>query len=107
MDEQGHTLETLAEKSGVSLHTIFRATSKGKIPRGPNIEKLASSLGVTAADLFAAKSGSIKSPATSQSRPETIGRILATLESMSDQEVSALMETLEAGSKTRSRVSRG
>ncbi len=100
MDEQGHTLESLAEKSGVSLHTIFRATSKGKVPRGPNIDKLANALGVSASDLFAEGRGPKASNAAS-SRHESIGRILAALESMSDQEVSGLMETLEAGAETR------
>lgn len=52
MDAQDLTQQELAEKSGVSMHTVFRAVSKGMIPRGGNIEKIATALGVPAATLF-------------------------------------------------------
>lgn len=42
----------LAERSSVGLQTIFRAESKGVIPRGANLEKIAKALEVSVSDLF-------------------------------------------------------
>lgn len=42
----------LAEAAGIGLQTVFRAESKGVIPRGSTIAKLAAALGVTEAQLF-------------------------------------------------------
>lgn len=53
MDEQGFTQESLAAEADVGHHTVFRAVSKGVIPRGLNIAKIARALGVSTSDLFA------------------------------------------------------
>lgn len=53
MEERGLTQEALAERAKVGYHTVFRAVSKGVIPRGLNQAKLAEALGVSVADLNA------------------------------------------------------
>lgn len=50
--ENGLSQAELAEKAGVSHHTIFRAESKGMIPLRKNISKIARALGVPETDLF-------------------------------------------------------
>ncbi len=42
----------LAEKAGVSSHTILRAESKGKTPRSEQLTRIAHALGVTVSDLY-------------------------------------------------------
>lgn len=59
MAAKGLSMKLLALKSKVSYHTIFRAVSKGVIPRGINQRKLALALGVTVSDLNADPSKSI------------------------------------------------
>lgn len=44
--------DKLAREADVSKHTVFRAESKNKIPRGNNIEKIAKALGVSPSELF-------------------------------------------------------
>lgn len=44
--------QALADLAGVSLQTIFRAESKGVVPRAENLEKIASALKTTIANLF-------------------------------------------------------
>lgn len=52
LEARGWSYEKLAEKADVGMHTVFRAVSKGVIPRGANIAKIAKALGVTEAQLF-------------------------------------------------------
>lgn len=51
MDLNGWSIKQLALESNVSYHTVFRAVSKGIIPRGENQLKLATALDVRVADL--------------------------------------------------------
>lgn len=52
MDSRGWSYKQLAAESGVSYHTVFRAISKGIVPRGGNLQKLALALGVAVGDLW-------------------------------------------------------
>lgn len=64
LDELGWSYKKFSLESGVSYHTIFRALSKGVIPRGENLGKMANAVGVTVGDLW--KDPSVVSRAPNQ-----------------------------------------
>lgn len=45
-------MRQLATQSGVSYHTVFRAVSEGRVPRGANLVKLAKAFDLTVSDLY-------------------------------------------------------
>lgn len=47
MTQKGLSQQALADLAGVSLHTVFRAVSKGIMPRGGNLGKIAHALGTS------------------------------------------------------------
>ncbi len=93
MDAQGLTQDALAEKAGVSMHTIFRAVSKGSVPRGGNISKIAAALGVSQADLFMDPNANV-TPAN-LGKSELVLRLSARLHSLDESELRALETVLE------------
>lgn len=52
MTAKGLSQKQLADKAGVSAHTVFRCVSKGKTPRGKQLDGIAQALGVTVSDLY-------------------------------------------------------
>lgn len=52
LDQLGWSYKKFSLESGVSYHTIFRALSKGIVPRGENLRKMGAALGLSVSDLL-------------------------------------------------------
>lgn len=60
IDGRGWSYKRFALESGVSYHTVFRAITHGRVPRGGNLQKMAKALGVSISNLW--EEPSIKPP---------------------------------------------
>lgn len=84
LEELGWSYKKFSSKSGVSYHTIFRAVSKGVIPRGENLRKMATALETTVAELLAdpnAVPKQVIQPLTAADLAQSEERILKALKS--------------------------
>ena len=78
----------MADWADVSAHTIFRAESKGIIPRGQNIQKIAQALGVTESDLFADPNIKTESkPSSTDNRNQAIVELFAIVPTLNESQI--------------------
>jgi len=63
LESRGWSLKRFSIEAGVSYHTVFRTLSKGIIPRGGNLQKMAKALDASIADLYAQPTESHEAPA--------------------------------------------
>lgn len=92
-NKKGWSQKQLADFATVSLMTIFRAESKGVIPRGENIAKIATALGVTESDLFKdPMAESLESPSSSL---EAIGLLIREATTLTDSQLEMVIGFIE------------
>lgn len=95
--EKGWSQTALADFAEVSAHTVFRAESKGIIPRGENIAKLATALGVTESALFANPNSQNEEipPESAESKESLIGRIMIRLPTLDQDQLNSILRIAE------------
>lgn len=104
MTERGWTQKELAEMADVSQHTVFRAVSKGVIPRGGNLEKIAGAFGCSVADLYRDPSKATED--TSFAVPkvaELIAAIVRALPTLDQDELRMILTRIETLPSRKSR----
>lgn len=87
----GFSQEKLSEVAGVSYQTIFRAESKGVVPRGGNLGKIAKALGVTESDLYKDPEF-IQTTTSSESKSQLITTLITILPTLDENQLGTILK---------------
>jgi len=87
----GFSQEKLSEVAGVSYQTVFRAESKGVVPRGGNLGKIARALGVTESDLYNDPDKPEKIETTAD-KSQLITTLITILPTLNENELGAILK---------------